>query len=88
MSSVALDQPVKAPVFRGISIGRRLKNAFATTLFVTSFLIAMVPLVWLLWVVVKRGWYAVTRPAGGPTRCEVCCPSSSPAGCTTRSTGR
>ncbi|BCQ07545.1 phosphate transport system permease protein PstA 1 [Mycobacterium heckeshornense] len=61
MRSVALDQPVKAPVFRGISIGRRLKNAFATTLFFTSFLIAMVPLVWLLWVVVKRGWYAVTR---------------------------
>ncbi|HZU46437.1 MAG TPA: phosphate ABC transporter permease PstA [Mycobacterium sp.] len=59
--SLTLDQPVKAPVFRGISIGRRIKNIVATTLFFTSFIIAMVPLVWLLWVVVKRGWYAVTR---------------------------
>ncbi|WP_375489306.1 phosphate ABC transporter permease PstA [uncultured Mycobacterium sp.] len=61
MTSATLDQPVKTPEFRGISIGRRIKNAVATTLFFTSFLIAMVPLVWLLWVVVKRGWYAVTR---------------------------
>ncbi|BBY05687.1 phosphate ABC transporter permease PstA [Mycobacterium noviomagense] len=59
--SLTLDQPVKAPVFRGISIGRRIKNGVATTLFFTSFVIAMVPLVWLLWVVVKRGWWAVTR---------------------------
>jgi phosphate transport system permease protein len=59
--SLTLDQPVKAPVFRGISIGRRIKNTVATTLFFTSFIVAMVPLVWLLWVVVKRGWYAVTR---------------------------
>lgn len=61
MTSTTLDQPVKAPVFRGISIGRRIKNIVASTLFLSSFLIAMVPLVWLLWVVVKRGWYAVTR---------------------------
>jgi phosphate transport system permease protein len=61
MTSATLDQPVKTPEFRGISVGRRMKNTVATTLFFTSFVIAMVPLVWLLWVVVKRGWYAVTR---------------------------
>ena len=28
----------------------------------TSFVIALVPLVWVLWVVVQRGWYAITQP--------------------------
>jgi phosphate transport system permease protein len=55
------NQPLKATAFRSISIGRRIKNNVATLFFLTSFVIAIVPLVWLLWVVVGRGWYAVTR---------------------------
>jgi phosphate transport system permease protein len=62
MSATTLDEPVKAGTFRHISIGRRIKNNVATTLFLTSFLIALIPLVWLLWVVVKRGWYAIIQP--------------------------
>jgi len=31
-------------------------------LFLSSFAIALIPLAWLLWVVVARGWYAVTQP--------------------------
>ncbi|MGD1170201.1 phosphate ABC transporter permease PstA [Mycobacterium seoulense] len=57
----AFDRPVKAQAFRPVSIRRRLTNNAATIFFVASFLIALVPLVWVLSVVVDRGWYAVTR---------------------------
>jgi phosphate transport system permease protein len=62
MSAPTLDLPVKAVAVRRISIGRRIKNNVAALLFVTSFAIALVPLVWLLWVVIQRGWYAITQP--------------------------
>ncbi|KLO32359.1 phosphate ABC transporter permease PstA [Mycobacterium haemophilum] len=61
MNLDALDQPVKAVVLHPISMRRRIKNNVATMLFLASFLIALVPLVWLLSVVVARGCYAVTR---------------------------
>ncbi len=61
MITDALDWPVKAVVFPPVSLWRRIKNNIATTLFFSSFAIALVPLVWLLWVVIARGWYAVTR---------------------------
>jgi phosphate transport system permease protein len=62
MSAPTLDLPVKAVAVRRISIGRRIKNNVAGLFFVTSFGIALVPLGWLLWVVVQRGWYAITQP--------------------------
>jgi phosphate transport system permease protein len=62
MSAPTLDLPVKAAAVRRISIGRRIKNNVAALFFVTSFVIALMPLVWLLWVVVQRGWYAITQP--------------------------
>jgi phosphate transport system permease protein len=62
MSAPTLDLPVKAAAVRRISIGRRIKNNVAGLFFVTSFGIALVPLGWLLWVVVQRGWYAITQP--------------------------
>jgi phosphate transport system permease protein len=62
MSAPTLDLPVKAVAVRRISIGRRIKNNVAALFFVTSFAIALVPLVWLLWVVIQRGWYAITQP--------------------------
>lgn len=61
MSSSTLDQPVKAAVFRPVSVGRQVKNNVATVVFLGSFAVAVVPLIWLLWVVIGRGWYAVTR---------------------------
>ncbi len=45
--------------FHHIGIWRRVKNRIATLLFLASFVVAMVPLVWLLWVVIARGWRAV-----------------------------
>jgi phosphate transport system permease protein len=53
-------QPVKISVLAPLSAWRRLKNHVATTFFLTSFGIALVPLIWLLWVVIARGWHAVT----------------------------
>jgi phosphate transport system permease protein len=62
MSAPTLDLPVKAAAVRRISTGRRIKNNVAALFFVTSFVIALMPLVWLLWVVVQRGWYAIMQP--------------------------
>jgi len=61
MTSATLDQPVKQRAFRAISIGRKIKNNIAAILFVVAFVIAVIPLVWVLGVVIARGWYAVTR---------------------------
>ncbi|QUR68809.1 phosphate ABC transporter permease PstA [Mycobacterium spongiae] len=61
MISDALNRPVKAAVFRPVGVGRRIKNYVATVLFFASFAVALVPLIWLLGVVVERGWFAVTR---------------------------
>ncbi|RUP04593.1 MAG: phosphate ABC transporter permease PstA [Mycobacterium sp.] len=61
LSATALEQPVKVVVFRPLSTVRRIKNSAATIFFFTSFLVALVPLIWLLWVVIARGWHAVVQ---------------------------
>jgi phosphate transport system permease protein len=40
---------------------RKAKDRLATTLIYGSFLVALIPLVWLLWTVFDRGLHAVTR---------------------------
>jgi len=62
MSAPALDLPVKASAVQPISLGRRVKNNVAASLFVFCFVIALVPLIWLLWVVIHRGFYAIVQP--------------------------
>ncbi len=62
MSAPALDLPVKPTAIRQISIRRRIENNIATLFFVSSFVIALLPLAWLLWVVIQRGSYAVMQP--------------------------
>lgn len=59
MTQPALDSPVKGPTFHPISPLRKVKNSLATVLFTASFMIAIVPLVWVLYTVVERGWRAV-----------------------------
>lgn len=60
-----LDVPAKPAgrqsAFHHISVRRRITNNVAATLFTASFVVAMVPLVWLLWVVIARGWRAVSH---------------------------
>ena len=40
---------------------RKVKNSLATVLVWSSFLVALVPLVWLLWTVLAKGVHAITR---------------------------
>ena len=54
-----LDALVKGPTFHPISTSRKVKNDVAKGLFWASFLIAMVPLVWVLYTVVSRGFTAI-----------------------------
>jgi phosphate transport system permease protein len=62
MSAPTLDLPVKTAAVQPVSLSRRIKNKIAATFFLVSFGIALVPLIWVLWVVVERGGYAITRP--------------------------
>jgi len=62
MTTEALEAPVKGPTFHTISASRKVKNKVAAILFAASFLIAMVPLVWVLFTVVERGISAITKP--------------------------
>jgi phosphate transport system permease protein len=59
MTEATLESPVKAPTFQPISLSRKIKNNVATVLFGSAFLIALVPLVWLLYTVVSRGITAI-----------------------------
>ena len=62
MTTEVLDAPVKGPTFHPISASRKIKNKIATILFAASFMIAMVPLVWVLFTVLQRGVSAVVKP--------------------------
>lgn len=57
-----LDQPVKTSVFQGVSLRRKLTNHAATVLVSGSMLIALVPLLWVLWSAIAKGWKALTSP--------------------------
>ena len=61
--TATLESPVKGPTFHPISQRRKLTNSIAAALFWTSFVIAMIPLVWLLYTVVSRGFSAVISSA-------------------------
>jgi phosphate transport system permease protein len=54
-ASTNLDRPATPPAFRQVSVGRKTKNAVATTLMVSAFVLAVIPLVWLLWSVLEKG---------------------------------
>ena len=59
MTSI-LDRPLKARTFTGVGLRRRLANAVATVLVALSVLLALVPLIWVLYSVVAKG-FAVVR---------------------------
>lgn len=60
MTSATLDQPVKAPTFQGVSTRRKFTNNLATVLVTASVVIAIIPLVWVLYTVVAKGIGVVT----------------------------
>ena len=43
-----LERPVKAPAFQGVSLRRKLTNHLATVLVTLSWLVALIPLAWVL----------------------------------------
>jgi phosphate transport system permease protein len=49
------DRPASTPAFQQVSLARKSKNGVATVLVWLSFLIALVPLVWVLYTVVANG---------------------------------
>ncbi len=55
MSTTLEKTPATTPAFQQVSLARKTKNGVATTLIWLSFLIAVVPLVWLLATVVING---------------------------------
>ncbi|WP_405488590.1 phosphate ABC transporter permease PstA [Nocardia sp. NBC_00511] len=57
--TTTLDKPVKAPTFRHVSPARRIRNNVATAVVWGCFLIALVPLLWVLFVVAQKGIDAV-----------------------------
>jgi phosphate transport system permease protein len=55
-----LDSPIKEPTFKGLSPRRKATNSMATFLVTASFVVALVPLIWVLYTVVVRGLTALT----------------------------
>lgn len=53
--STTLEAPATTPAFQQVSLARKVKNGLATTLVWLSFLIAVVPLVWVLYTVIAYG---------------------------------
>jgi phosphate transport system permease protein len=60
--TATLDQPVKAPTFQGVSAKRKLTNNIATVLVSASVLVALVPLIWVLYSVITKGFAAISAP--------------------------
>lgn len=59
MTITTLGDPTKAPTFHPIGTGRKVKNSLAAFFFAGSFLVATVPLIWVLYTVLERGFKAV-----------------------------
>jgi len=60
--TTTLDRPVKVTHFEGVSLRRKVTNNIATVLVTLSVLIALVPLLWVLYSVVVKGFRAITSP--------------------------
>ena len=54
-----LDRPVKGPTFQGVSLRRKVANNTATVLVSLSLAVAVVPLLWVLYSVVSKGYKIV-----------------------------
>jgi phosphate transport system permease protein len=61
MTTLELRPPASALGNASGSGLRKFKDRLATTLISASFAIALVPLVWLLWTVVSKGFHALTE---------------------------
>ncbi|ASO22972.1 phosphate transport system permease protein [Actinoalloteichus hoggarensis] len=55
LSTSELDRPAQPPAFQGVSTARRTKDVVARVVVWLCFLIAVIPLIWVLYSVVSRG---------------------------------
>jgi phosphate transport system permease protein len=58
MTATVMSAPAE-PAFHKIGGARKLKNNIATVFVVGSFAVALIPLVWLLWTVIGKGYHVV-----------------------------
>jgi phosphate transport system permease protein len=56
VTTTDLERPAAAPAFQQLSAARKNKNRLATVLVGAAFVVAVAPLVWLLWTVLERGF--------------------------------
>jgi phosphate transport system permease protein len=56
----AVARPLKAPAFQGVSLRRKVVNNAATVLVTSSVVVALVPLLWVLYSVISKGISVVT----------------------------
>jgi len=59
VTSSTLDRPVKGPTFQGVSLRRKVANNTATVLVSLSLAVAVVPLLWVLYAVLSKGYKIV-----------------------------
>lgn len=57
--TATLTRDAPAPAFARSSGKRKVKNSVATILITASFLVALIPLVWLLWTVIGKGRHVI-----------------------------
>ncbi|MGL4306029.1 MAG: phosphate ABC transporter permease PstA [Mycobacteriaceae bacterium] len=57
--TISLDKPIKSTAFLPISVTRKIKNNIATGLVAFAFVIALIPLMWVLWTALSKGYHAV-----------------------------
>lgn len=62
MTTTTMDRPVKAPTFQGVSGRRRTTDLVVKVLVTASVLLALVPLIWVLFTVIQKGFNAITSP--------------------------
>ncbi|HEY2202977.1 MAG TPA: phosphate ABC transporter permease PstA [Pseudonocardia sp.] len=59
MSSPPIDRPATSPAFTGLQTGRKIRNRVATGLVTLAFLLAVIPLFWVAWTVLRYGVSAI-----------------------------
>ena len=62
MTTSTMDRPVKAPTFQGVGGRRRTTDLVVKVLVTASVLLALIPLVWVLYTVIQKGFAAITSP--------------------------
>jgi phosphate transport system permease protein len=61
MTAASMDAPATKPAFTGISAGRRMRDRLVTGLVWLCFLIALVPLLWVVYTVLAKGLHVVAH---------------------------